>query len=335
MKICVVGVGAIGGYLAVRLAASGHAITVIARGAHLSAIRARGLTLVRRDDSTETARVRATDRFDEAGHQDLVILGVKAHQIAPIAEAIPLLFHDTTTLLTLQNGIPWWYFHREGGEFEGHKLRSVDPGEAISRHVDADRIIHSVVYPAAELVEPGVIHHHEGDRFPLGEPSNQLTQRVQLVSQALTDAGLRAPVLTDLRGEIWLKLIGNVALNPISALTHAGVAAVCRYALTRELMKILMTEAKSVAERLGVTLRLPIERRIEGAEKLGAHKMSTLQDLEAGRELEIDAMLGAVAELGDMTGVPTPSIKSLYACTKLLEKSYLDAGAAVRLDALR
>src|SRR5215470_14154864 len=251
MRICVIGAGAIGGYLAVRLASSGHVVTVIARGAHLAGIRARGLSLVQQDGSTQTATVRATDRCDEAGHQDLVVLGVKAHQIASIAGEIPLLFHDTTTLLTLQNGIPWWYFHREGGRFEGHKLRSVDPGEAISRRIDADRVVHSVVYPAAQLVEPGVIHHHEGDRFPLGEPSNQVTERVQKLSRAFSDAGLRAPVLTDLRGEIWLKLIGNVALNPISALTHASVAGICRFPLTRDLMQGLMSEAKGVAERLG------------------------------------------------------------------------------------
>ncbi len=334
MRICIVGAGAIGGYLGAKLAASDHEVTVIARGPHLAAMQERGITLVYRDGSVQRARVCATHRFDDAGHQDLVILAVKAHQIAPIAADIPRLFHHTTILLTLQNGIPWWYFHGSGGRLDGHTLQSVDPGGVIAGHIEPNRVLHSVAYPAAELAAPGVIHHHEGDRFPVGEPNGETTARVQEVSQLLGASGLRAPVLTDTRGEIWLKLIGNVALNPISALTHAPVGDICEHPLARELMGVVMQEAADVAARLGVSIRLPIERRIAGAERLGAHKMSTLQDIEAGRDLETDAMVGAVAELGALTGTPTPCVRALYACCKLLEQTARAAHAAVRLQPL-
>jgi 2-dehydropantoate 2-reductase len=330
MKICIVGAGAIGGYLALRLALARQDVTVIARGSHLTAIQQHGITVVYADGRTQSARVHATDRFDEAGACDLVALAVKAHQISAIASDIPRLFHRSTTVLTLQNGVPWWYFHGTGGALDGRTLQLVDPDSVISRHIDPTRVIHSVVYPAAEVASPGVIHHHEGDRFPVGEPNGEVTERVQNASQALTASGLRAPVLTDTRGEIWLKLIGNVALNPISALTQATVGDICAHRLTRELMSTAMEEAMSIAERLGVQIRLSIDRRIAGTEKLGAHKMSTLQDVQAGRDLEIDAMVGALVELGELTGTPTPCIKTLYACSKLLEKTYRDAHSVVR-----
>ncbi|OIQ89239.1 putative 2-dehydropantoate 2-reductase [mine drainage metagenome] len=334
MRICVVGAGAIGGYLAVELAASGHQVTVIARGEHLTAIRERGLRLIFRDGSEHSARPFATDSFEQAGRHDLVILGLKAHQLSAVAADIPLLFADATIVLTLQNGLPWWYFQRSGGRFAGHILQSVDPGGVIARHIDAARVIHSVVYPAAELVAPGVIHHHEGNRFPLGEPDNRATERVRNLSAMFTAAGFKAPVLSDTRGEVWLKLLGNVSLNPISALAHATVIDICRYPLTRELLENMMGEAKAVAESLGVAIRLPIERRIAGAETLGRHKMSMLQDVEAGRALEVDALVGAVAELGELTGVPTPCVKALYACTKLLALTMTEARASIRLQPL-
>ncbi|HUY04117.1 MAG TPA: 2-dehydropantoate 2-reductase [Rhodocyclaceae bacterium] len=334
MRICVVGAGAIGGYLAVELAASGHQLTVIARGEHLAAIRERGLRLAFQDGSERTARPFATSSFEQAGRHDLVILGLKAHQLSAVAADIPRLFEESTIVLTLQNGLPWWYFQRSGGRFAGHILQSVDPGGVIARHIDAARVIHSVVYPAAELVAPGVIHHHEGNRFPLGEPDNRATERVRNLSAMFTAAGFKAPVLSDTRGEVWLKLLGNVSLNPISALAHATVIDICRYPLTRELLENMMGEAKAVAESLGVAIRLPIERRIAGAETLGRHKMSMLQDVEAGRALEIDALVGAVAELGELTGVPTPCVKALYACTKLLALTMAEARAAMRLQPL-
>jgi 2-dehydropantoate 2-reductase len=330
MRICVVGAGAIGGYLAVELAAAGHEVTIIARGPHLEAIRKHGIRLVYRNGAERNARVPATDSFEEAGQHDLVIVGLKAHQIPPVATAIPRLFHDLTIVLTLQNGIPWWYFHGQGGRHEGYTLQTVDPGGAIARHIEPRRVIHSVVYPAAEVAAPGVIHHHEGSRFPVGELDNRVTERVQKVSRLLIGAGLKAPVLTDTRGEVWLKLLGNVTFNPISALTHATVIDMCRYSLTRNLISDMMLEAQAVAEALGVNIRLPIERRITGAEKLGQYKMSMLQDVEAGRELEIDALVGAVAELGELIGIPTPSIDALYACVKLLDKTMREASAPLR-----
>ncbi len=332
MKICIVGAGAIGGYLAVVLSTSGHTVTVIARGAHLAAIQDRGLTLVFQDGTARTTRVSATANLREIGKQDLVILALKAHQIPPLADQIPLLFSDHTVVLTLQNGIPWWYFHRHGGPFEGYTLQSVDPGGVIARHIEPGRVIHSIAYPASEVVAPGVIHHHEGNRFPVGELDNQETARVRELSQLLNEAGFKAPILDDTRGEVWLKLLGNVTFNPISALAHATVIDLCQYPLTRGLIENMMQEAKTVAERLGINIRLPIERRIAGAEKLGKHKMSMLQDVEAGRELEIDALVGAVAELGELTGIPTPCIKALYACTKLLDKTIKEAHAALRLQ---
>jgi 2-dehydropantoate 2-reductase len=330
MKICVVGAGAIGGYLAVELATAGHDMTVLARGSHLDAIRKHGLRLVYQDGAERTARLSGTSSFAAAGQHDLVIVALKAHQIPAVAAEIPRLFHDLTTVLTLQNGIPWWYFHGAGGRYEGHALQTVDPGGAIARHIESKRVIHGVVYPAAEVTAPGVIHHHEGNRFPVGELDNRMTERVQKVSQLLIDAGFKAPVLTDTRGEVWLKLLGNVTFNPISALAHATVIDMCQYPPTRNLIKDMMLEAQAVAEALGVNIRLPIERRIAGAEKLGQHKMSMLQDVEAGRELEVDALVGAVAELGELTGVPTPSIKALYACVKLLDKTTQGAGVPLR-----
>lgn len=320
MRTCIVGAGAIGGYLAVQLARAGHTVTVIARGAHLEVIRANGLTLVEGDGTRHVARVAATDDFSEAGRHDVVLLALKAHQIAAVAERIPGLLEAGGVLVTLQNGIPWWYFHGTNGPYAGRVVESVDPGGVISRHVDYRRVVHSVAYPAATVPAPGVIRHEEGDRFPVGEPDGGETERVRMLSGLLTNAGLRAPVLADLRGEIWLKLLGNVSLNPISALTGATVIELLTEPHTRRLVELTMNEAKAVAESLGVRLRLPVERRIAGAERLGDHKMSMLQDVEARRPLEIDPLLGAVIELGNLTGTPVPCITALHACVKLLER---------------
>jgi len=319
MKICVVGAGAIGGLLAAQLANAGHEVTVIARGNHLLAMQENGVKLVYQDGAELQAQVRATGSFSEAGRHDLVLLALKAHQLGAVAEQLPLLFGESTPVVTLQNGIPFWYFQRHGGPHEGRILESVDPGGLISKHIDARRIIHSVVYPAAEVVAPGIIHHHHGDRFPVGELDNTETSRVKEISSVLTEAKFHAPVLSDTRGEVWLKLLGNVTFNPLSALTHATVIDFLRFPLSRALVQRMMEEANAVAQALGIQIRLPIERRIAGAEKLGEHKMSMLQDVEAGRELESDALVGAVAEIAQIVNVPTPSIDALYAAVKLLE----------------
>lgn len=327
MKICVVGAGAIGGYLAVELAASGQEVTVVARGPHLDAICRHGLRLVYGDGVERVARVEASERCTDIGRYDVVVIALKAHQIAPVAADMVHLFLEHTAVVTIQNGVPWWYFHRSVGRFPGRVLQSVDPGGVISRHIDARRVVHCVAYPAAEVAAPGVIRHHEGNRFPVGEPDDAITPRVQEISSMLASAGFKAPVLADTRGEVWLKLLGNATFNPISALTRASVGEMCAHALTRSLIAEAMREARLVAEALEVRIRLPIERRIAGAEKLGSHRMSMLQDVEAGRELEIDALVGAIVELGGLTGVATPSLKTLYACTKLLDHVLRDSRA--------
>ena len=332
MKICVVGAGSIGGLLGVKLALAGHDVTLIARGAHLEAIRRDGLKLVMNDGSELLARdVTATDDMSAVAPQDLVILGVKAHQIEPIVDDVCGLFGPDTMVLTTQNGLPWWYFQRQGGPHEGTVLRSVDPDGVLARSIDPHRIIGCIAFPAAEIVKPGVIRHIEGTRFPLGELDGSVSTRVEQLSALLTEAGFKAPVLDDIRSEIWLKLWGNMSFNPISALTHATLEDICRFPLTRQLAADMMREAQTVAERLGITFRLPLEKRIEGAEKVGAHKTSMLQDVEHGRALELDAVIGAVVEFGRLVKVPTPSVDAVYALVKLLDKGIRDARAAVQL----
>ena len=325
MKICVVGAGAIGGMIAARLAETGHEVTAICRGANLAAIRKQGgLRLIWEDGTEYFGKLRATDSTAEAGPQDYVILAVKAHQVAPLLDGLPALCDARTSIVTMQNGIPFWYFHRHGGAFEGRNVEAVDPGGAIARSIPIERIIGSVVYPASELTEPGVIRHIEGNRFTLGEPDHSESERVAVLAEALREAGYKAPVTTDIRSEIWLKLWGNLTFNPISALTHATLEELCTYPPTRALAVEIMTEAQAIGEKLGVTFRVPIERRIAGAQAVGRHKTSMLQDVGAGRALELDALVGAVLELGRLTGTPTPHIDTLYACTKLLDKMLQD-----------
>jgi len=322
MRMAIVGAGAIGGYLGVRLARAGEAVSFIARGANLAAIRARGMRLVLENSSEErTADVRAFDRTVDAGPQDVILLTVKAHQVAALAPSLAAMCHDSTVVVTMQNGIPWWYFHGLQGDYAGRPVVSADPDGTIAAHIPASRVIGSVVYPAAELVAPGVVQLVEGNRFSLGEPSGESTERVQAVSQALTRAGFKAPVSADLRGEIWLKLWGNLSFNPISALTHATLVDICQFPLTRALAASMMTEAQQIAEKLGVTFRISLDKRIAGAEKVGAHKTSMLQDVEQGKAIELQALLGSVAELGRMTGIATPHIDAVYACASLLAKT--------------
>jgi len=332
-KICVVGAGAIGGLLGVRLGLHTDAeVTLIARGAHLAAIRKRGLELIDVGGETLCARgVRATADMRECGPQDLVILGVKAHQIAPVVDDLCTLLGEETVLLTTQNGIPWWYFQRHGGEHDGYVIRAVDPEGVLSARLDPRSIIGSISYPAAEIVAPGVIRHVEGYRFPVGELDGAETPRARALSERLTEAGFKAPILADIRSEIWLKAWGNLTFNPISALTHATLVDICRHPLTRALAERMMREAQAVANRLGVSFRVPLERRIEGAERVGKHKTSMLQDVEAGKPLEIDALVGTVVELGELTGVPTPSVSAMYAACKLLDQVIREERVALRL----
>jgi 2-dehydropantoate 2-reductase len=332
MRICVVGAGAIGGLMGAKLSAAGETVTFIDRGANLAAIRANGLKLAMSDGSEVVARnVFATDDFASAGKHDLVILALKAHIIASVAARMPALFHERTIVLTAQNGLPWWYFQRHGGPHDGVRLAGLDPDGTIARHIDAERILGCVVYPAAELVAPGVIHHVEGERFAIGELDNAATDRVKAVAQALTRAGFKGVVAESIRAEIWLKLWGNMTFNPISALTHATLVDICRFGPTRELAAAMMREAAEVAGKLGITFRVPLEKRIAGAEKVGKHKTSTLQDVEAGREIETEALLGAVIELAHLTHTPVPACESVLALLKLLAHTLYDQHAAVRI----
>jgi 2-dehydropantoate 2-reductase len=322
MKIAIIGAGAIGGYVGVKLALAGEDLTFIVRGENLRAIRERGMRLVLQDGSEQVARnVRATDDYGEAGPQDLVILATKAHQVAAVAGELPRLFGPATAVVTMQNGIPFWYFHRNGGALEGSTVRSVDSEGLLARQIPPERVIGCVVYPASELVAPGVVRHIEGERFPLGELDGRSTERVTRIAACFTRAGFKAPVLADIRSEIWLKLWGNLTFNPISALTRSTLVDICQYQPTRDLATAMMSEAQTIAHKLGITFRVGLEKRIAGAEKVGRHKTSMLQDIEARREPEIEALVGSVVELGRMTRTPTPCIDAVYALTNLLSKS--------------
>jgi 2-dehydropantoate 2-reductase len=326
MKIAVVGCGAIGGLVGAKLALAGETVTLLARGATLEALRARGLTLQMSDGRTLVVRnVTATSDYAGVGAQDLVILAVKAHQLEGVARQVPELCGPGTVVVTMQNGIPYWYFHRHGGALAGTIVRSVDHEGRISRLIPPERVLGCVVYPAAELLAPGVVKHIEGDRFPIGELDGSSSERAQRVSQCFTRAGFKAPVLENIRAEIWLKLWGNLTFNPISALTRSTLLDICQFPPTRELAATMMTEAQAVAEKLGIAFRVPLERRIAGAEKVGHHKTSMLQDVEAGRATELEALLGSVVELARLTRTPTPHIDTVYGLTHLLARAVTDA----------
>ena len=330
MKIAVVGAGAMGGMLAVRLALSGQTVTVVDQGAHLDAIRKDGLKLVRADGVEEVARdLGAVASCADAGPQDLVFLALKTYMVEAVAPQMPALFDADTIVVPIQNGLPWWYFQNFVGQHAGYRLKTADPNGVIERNIESRRLIGCVVYPAGEITAPGVVKLLEGDRFPVGELDGAETERVRMVSQALVSAGLKAPVLNDIRSEIWLKLWGNMSFNPISALTHATLVDICQERATRALAADMMREAQQVAEKLGVTFRVPLEKRIEGAAKVGKHKTSTLQDVEAGRPVEVDALIGSVIELGELTGTPTPATRAVYALLKLLVKTMQELGASV------
>ena len=322
MKIAIIGVGAIGGYVGTRLALGGDDVTFIARGANLEALRTRGIRLISADGSEEAVpSVHATDDYGAAGPQDAVILAMKAHQVEAVATEVPKLFGPDTLVVPMQNGIPYWYFHEHLGELAGTRVKTVDPSGVIGEHIPCERVIGCVVYPAAELLAPGVIKHVEGKRFPLGEPNGSTSDRITGLAARFENGGLQAPVLADIRAEIWLKLWGNLTFNPISALSRATLASICQYPLSRDLAQSMMTEAQNVANKLGITFRVPLEKRIAGAERVGHHKTSMLQDVEAARTLEIDALLGSVIELARLTDTPTPHLDTVFALTKLLAKS--------------
>jgi 2-dehydropantoate 2-reductase len=319
MRIAVVGAGAIGGYLGAKLALAGEEVTFVARNRNLAAINANGFRLILEDGSEQHAvTARAVQHMADAGEQDAVLLTVKAHQVRDVLPYLRALFGPKTMVVTMINGLPWWYFHRLAGPFEGRQLDSVDPGGTIAAHIEPERIIGSVVYPATELIEPGLVRVIEGNRFTLGELDGSRSERIEALSQTFMRAGFKSPVARDIRSEIWIKLWGNLSLNPISGLTHSTLQDICRFPPTRALVERMMTEAQSIAEKLGVVFKVSLAQRIAGAEAIGAHKTSMLQDVEHGRALELEALVGAVVELGRITETPTPNIDAIYAVTRLL-----------------
>ncbi len=317
MKICIFGAGAIGGYMAVRLAQAGVDVSLVARGPHLDAMRSRGLTLIEEDGSRVTVPVTASDDPADLGAQDYVIVTLKAHSVPPVVHRMAPLIGDQTTIVSGVNGVPWWYFHKIGGPLEGTRLASVDPGDAQWNGFGPDRVLGCVVYPAAEVEEPGVVRHVEGNRFSLGEPDGSRSDRAVRLSEALNAAGLKAPVRPRLRDEIWVKLWGNLSFNPISALTHATLDVLCTDPGTRAVARGMMVEAQQIAETLGVKFPIDVDRRIDGGAAVGAHRTSMLQDLLAGRPMEIDALVASVQELGRLTGTPTPTIDTVLSLIRL------------------
>lgn len=310
MKVCIYGAGAIGGFLGAKMAQAGVDVTLIARGAHLAAMRENGLKLIMDGEET-VARVTATDNPAEVGHQDYVIVTLKAHQAYDTAEAMLPLLGPDTAVVTAMNGVPWWYFHGLEGPFADRSLESVDPGARQWKLIGPERAIGCVVDPATEIAAPGVIKHTYGKKFRLGEPDGSESPRVKALADMMEEAGFRAPVRTNIRDEIWIKLWGNLCFNPISALTGATLDVVATDPATRGTAYAMMSEAQQIGERLGVEFRVSIDRRIEGAAGVGAHKTSMLQDLEAGKPMEIDALVTAVQEMGRMVGVATPAIDAV------------------------
>ena len=333
MKICIVGAGAIGGMLGAKLALGGHDVTLILRGANLEAVKQDGLTLIEESGNQLLVKpIRATSIISEAGVQDAVILGMKAHQVAAVAADLPQLMHSATRVVTMQNGIPWWYFHKLAGNFTGMPVQAVDPDGVIARCIPIDSVIGSVVYPASEVIRPGVIKVIEGNRFTLGEIDGCDTPSIRAISDAFKGAGFKAPVSMDIRSEIWLKVWGNLSFNPISALTHATLEDICLYPPTRELAASMMLEAQAIGEKLGVQFKVSLEKRIAGAQAVGQHKTSMLQDVEQGRALELQALVASVIELGQITQTPTPTIHAVYALASLLAKNLQQHNAILKIS---
>jgi 2-dehydropantoate 2-reductase len=316
MKVCIFGAGAIGGYMGVKLAKAGADVSLVARGPHLAAMQEKGLTLIEEGETT-TVPVTASDDPAALGVQDYVIVTLKAHSVPPVVSKMAPLIGPNTAVVSGVNGVPWWYFHKLEGTHEGTRLQSVDPGNVQWDGFGPDRVLGCVVYPAAEVIEPGVIKHIEGNRFSLGEPDGSKSERALALSKILSNAGLKAPVRPKLRDEIWVKLWGNLSFNPISALTHATLDVLCTDEGTRAVARNMMVEAQEIAERLGVKFPIDVDRRIAGGAAVGAHRTSMLQDLDQKRPLEIDALVASVQELGRVTDVATPTIDTVLGLIRL------------------
>ena len=328
MKLAIVGAGATGGFLGARLARAGQDVTLVARGPHLAAMRACGLRVIEADGAY-VVHPACTDDLAVVGEADAVFLTVKAHGLASLAPRLGPLLGPETALVTAQNGIPWWYFlDGYAGPLAGTRLRSVDPDGTIEANLEIRRVIGCVVYPATRLVEPGVVEHVEGTRFSLGEPDGSKSARCQALAAALVAAGLKAPIRARIRHDLWLKLLGNVAFNPLSALTRATLGRIASLPETRAVARAAMEEADAVARALGVELEIGVEQRLQGAAQVGEHASSMLQDVLAGRPLEVEALVGAVAELGDLLGLSLPHLRTLYACVKLLDQGLRQAREA-------
>jgi len=319
VKICIFGAGAIGGYLGAMLAGKGAEVSLVARGAHLAAMRSRGLTLLAGGER-KVVQLRCTDDPAELGPQDYVLLTLKAHAVAPALPQIQPLLGPETAIVTAQNGILWWYFYKLAGPWENHHLQAADPGRQLWDALGPRRAIGCVVYPSCEIVEPGVVRHLHSNRCMVGEPDGSKSARVTALAQVMSAAGLKAPVRTAIRDDIWLKLIGNATFNPLSVLTRATLQQIAGDPQGRALIRQLMGEAMAVAEGLGVRFTLGMEQRIDGAAEVGDHKTSMLQDFESGRALELDALVAAVTEIGRLVGVPTPALDLALAMTRFAEQ---------------
>jgi 2-dehydropantoate 2-reductase len=318
VKIVIAGAGAIGGYVGARLAHAGADVVLFARGPHLRAMQEHGLRVVGADGEDFTVHPQLTDTLATVGVADVVFLGVKAHSLTSLAPSLRPLFGPTTVVVSTQNGIPWWYFQGHGGELDGLRLERVDPGGVIAGSIEHHRVVGALAYFATDIAEPGVIHHTEGNRISFGEPGGEKSERIRSITSALSAAGFRCPITTRIRHEIWVKLLGNASLNPISVLTGGTLEQLTRHPEVSRLVRACMTEAEAVASKLGIELPITIDQRIAGAEKVGAHKTSMLQDYEAKRPMEVEAVVGAVVELGERLGVPMPSTSAVYACVKFL-----------------
>lgn len=319
MNIAIIGAGAIGGYLGARLAKAGADVVLFARGPHLRAMQERGLRVISPDGDFDV-RPNVTGDLAAIGKADVVFLGVKAHSLTALAPQLPQLFGPDTVVISTQNGIPWWYFQGHGGDLDGLHLERVDPGGVIAAAIEPRRVVGSLAYFSTDIAEPGVIHHTEGNRLSFGEPDGSRSDRTRNIAETLIAAGFRCPVTTRFRHEIWVKLLGNVAFNPISALTGGTLEELVRHPDASRLVREVMAEMEGVAGKLGISLPISIDQRMAGAEKVGAHKTSMLQDYEAGRPMELEAVVGAVVELGERLAVPMPSTRAVYACAKFLNE---------------
>jgi 2-dehydropantoate 2-reductase len=320
MKFLIAGAGAIGAYIGARMAHSGLDVTLFARGPHLRAMQENGVEVKSREGDF-VARPTIAASLEEVGPVDVVFLGVKAHGLPQLAPHLKPVLGPDTTVVSTQNGIPWWYFQGFGGEWEGLRLDRVDPGGVISAAIEARRVVGSIVYFSTEIISPGVIQHIEGNRISLGEPDGSRSDRVRKIAEALIASGLRSPISARLRHEIWVKILGNASLNPVSALTRATIVQMVRDPGVCSVIRSIMQEVEAVSQKLGMELPVSIDQRIAGAEKVGEHKTSMLQDLEAGRPIELEALVGAVVELGERLGLPMTCSRTVYNCTKMLERS--------------